>query len=393
MTALKLVGTGWRSRSAWAVLCCTVLVGQSVRASDADGPAPPPLVSRDVLSAEAWVQVDRAVDLALVFLARHQEPNGQFLAPDMGQPAVTGLCILAFLSRGHLPGEGPYGEVLRSAVEFMLSCQQPDGLLSIVPPGPRMQPHTPSHTGVYNHAIGGLVLSELYGMTGLESAPRIRSAVDGALVFTRRLQLTPKRSPAERGGWRYLRPWEGVDSDLSVTSWQLLFLRSAKNAGFEVPSEYIDEAMQFVHRCFDPAQGTFTYSALPIGRSASRAMAGAGILSFSLGGLHDTEYARSAGEWILQHPFDPYLGDGGRKGDTRYFYGAFYCSQAMYQLGGRYWVEFYPRLVATLLAHQSSSGSWGPEPADDERYGIAYATALAVLALTTPHQLLPIYQR
>ena len=51
------------------------------------------------------------------------------------------------------------------------------------------------------------------------------------------MQLWPKDSPADRGGWRYIHDLDDVDSDLSVTGWQLMFLRSARNAGFEVPNE------------------------------------------------------------------------------------------------------------------------------------------------------------
>ena len=65
----------------------------------------------------------------------------------------------------------------------------------------------------------------------------------------------------------------------------------------------------------------------------------------------------------------------------------------MFQLGGQYWAEFYPTLVNTLLTHQSSDGSWSPERGDDACWGNAYTTALCVLALCTPNQLLPITQR
>jgi hypothetical protein len=66
----------------------------------------------------------------------------------------------------------------------------------------------------------------------------------------------------------------------------------------------------------------------------------------------------------------------------------------MYQLGGRYWQEFFPHTVATLLANQLPDGSW---PADshwhDGQFGRAYTTALVVMTLGAPNQLLPIFQR
>src|SRR5207249_8971831 len=121
-------------------------------------------------------------------------------------------------------------------------------------------------------------------------------------------------------------------------------------------------------------------------------MMGAGILSLSLAGKHHTEMARKAGDWVLGHPFSAYGHRIGGRGD-RFFYAAYYCSQGMAQLGGRYWQGFFPPLTRTLLQNQSSSGAWMAEPGEDEMFGQAYSTALAILALTPPFQLLPIYQR
>ncbi len=60
-------------------------------------------------------------------------------------------------------------------------------------------------------------------------------------------------------------------------------------------------------------------------------MAGAGILSLSLAGKHDTKMAHRAAKYILDHPFDRF-NRGSLTSEDRYFYGAYYCSQGMYQL-------------------------------------------------------------
>jgi hypothetical protein len=74
-------------------------------------------------------------------------------------------------------------------------------------------------------------------------------------------------------------------------------------------------------------------------------------------------------------------------------YSAFYCSQAMFQLGGEHWHRFFPPFLKTLSEAQNNDGSWDRESVRDMKYGTVYTTALAVLALATPYQLLPIYQR
>jgi hypothetical protein len=378
------------------LLFLSVLIAFPISICPAETPDDP----MGVLTPQEWEEVEAAVDRALVWIATQQEPGGRFPTLDIGQPAVTSLCVLAYLARGHLPGKGPYGEAINAGIDFTLSCRKEDGLITYVAPPAVMRLHCPAHTAMYNHAISGIMLSEVYGMTDKEQAPRIRAAVEKAIDFTRARQLAPKGSPEDRGGWRYVRPWPQRDSDLSVTGWQMMFLRSAKNAGFYVPSEYVDQGLEFVERCFVREKNIFVYSLSWDGRHPTRGMVGSGALSLSLAGKHETPMARTAAEWILQHGFDQYnrLPIDPRTGTEehsrdRYHYGAFYCTQAMFQLGGDYWKRFFPRLAHTLLANQGSDGSWQAEAGEDNRYGNVYTTALVVLVLTTPYQLLPIFQR
>jgi hypothetical protein len=202
------------------------------------------------------------------------------------------------------------------------------------------------------------------------------------------------------GGWRYLHVHsddeELFDSDLSVTGWNLMFLRSAKNAGFDVPQQPIDEAVAYIRRCYNPEYGAFQLMASKYDRR-SRGMAGAGILALAHAGLHDAPEAELAGKWILDQGFGIYneaLMFTARRGDDRYHYGLFNCCQAMYQLGGKYWEAFFPPTVRVLLENQSPEGSWQQESHEsDNQYGKAYTTALVVLTLGAPNQLLPIFQR
>ena len=51
-------------------------------------------------------------------------------------------------------------------------------------------------------------------------------------------------------------------------------------------------------------------------------------------------------------------------------------------------------MVEVLLGAQSAEGSWPPEPdAKNAVFGNEFTTAMAVLSLTPPYQLLPVYQR
>ena len=163
-------------------------------------PASEPDSLASALTANQWNQVEQSIDRALAWLARQQESDGSIDAPESAQPAATSLTVMAFLSKGHVPGEGPYGRMLDKAIDFVLRCQHSDGLLAYAGGGGRS---TSGKTANYNHAIAGLMLTEVYGMTDRARAARLKPAIVNAVVFTRRDQIKPKDDPDDRGGWRY----------------------------------------------------------------------------------------------------------------------------------------------------------------------------------------------
>ena len=355
-----------------------------------------PLAS--ALTPQAWNQVEHSIERALAWLARQQNADGSFEAPDSAQPAATSFAIMAYLSKGHMPGEGVYGRQLDLAIDYVLRLQQPNGLLAAGSDSSTVSVETQfqvgtvptsSKTANYNHAISGLMLTEVYGMTDRNRAAKLKPAIVKALGFSRRVQTLPKASPQDKGGWRYLN---ARDSDLSVTSWELMFFRSARNAEFTVPKEFVDDAVGYVLRCWEETQGIFYYKKSGNEQRWSRGMVGAGVLSLAMAGQHQTRVAQRAGDWLLSRPFQRFGETVG--GGDRFYYSAYYCSQAMAQLGGRYWKQFFPSLVNVLLQCQQSSGEWPPEPyGSDRMFGNTYTTAMAVLSLTPPLQLLPVYQR
>jgi hypothetical protein len=386
---------GWRTAIATLLLCAFCVT--SARAQDGIQ------LPADVLSADQWQRTDFAVERALAWLIANQQPDGSFPTTELGQPGVTGLCLLAFMSQGHVPGEGRYGAELARAVEYVAGCQKENGLITLVgPEGPEISrdvQHVMGVTTAYNHGIGALVMSEAYGMSDASQSDQYRQVILRALDATLVMQRWPKDRSRDNGGWRYIDHYSDEDSDLSITGWYLMFLRSARNAGFAVPKAPIDEAVAYVRRCYAQEYGVFEYVAGSRDDDRSRAMAGAGILAFAHAGFHNAPEATQSGRFILQHDFTRYNGitPFGRNRDSshdRYHYSLFNCCQGMYQLGGEYWRQFFPPTVEVLLANQQADGSWPTDSHSfDGQFGNAYTTSLVVMTLGAPNQLLPIFQR
>ncbi len=355
----------------------------------------------DLLTPAEWQRIDTSIERALHWLATKQQRDGSFPTLSQGQPGVTSLCVMAFVAHGHLPGEGPYGAQLQKALEFIVGCQKPNGLLALEAPGGRKIsrniPLEVGSTAVYNHALSALLLSEVFSM-GSSDMKNHRETIQKAVQATLQMQAWPKPLEADNGGWRYLTRRENKpDSDLSVTGWQVMFLRSAKNAGFDVPKKSIDDAVAYIQRCFQPQFGTFTMLSNSEDRR-SRGMAGAGILAMAHAGLHNSKEARLSGDWLLREGFSRYnekrFYAGNSYTDDRYHYGVFCACQAMHQLGDEYWQSFFPPVVKVILENQKAEGPWFADSHFmDAKFGNAYTTALMALTLGAPNQLLPIFQR
>ncbi len=151
------------------------------------------------------------------------------MSNDLGLVAVGGL---AFLSAGHLPGIGEYGQAAERALSFVVKNAKPSGLLNIA--GPQRD--------TYNHGLSTFVLGQAYGMTG---DARIGKALDRALKLIARTQ-----GPA--GGWAYQARSE--DGDLSLSVMQAKALRSAVDSGFEIPPSVIEKAIANVRQHYAPQE-------------------------------------------------------------------------------------------------------------------------------------------
>ena len=299
-------------------------------------------------------ELERAVVRGLEYLARTQKPDGSW--PDMyGQVSgVVGLAMLAFLAHGEQPDEGKYGHVIRRAVDYIIKNQQANGLLSNEGGSP-----------MYSHGFATLALGEVYGMI---DDPRVGPALKKAtgLIVS---------SQNAMGGWRYSVGCP--DSDTTVSGAQMMGLRAAANAGIEVPITTIQRGVAFYKKCFCPGGG-FGYMGAD---SPSPARAGIGLLVLSLSGAYRAPEAKATADFLLA--------GGGMAFGGYFMYMCYYCSQAMFQAGGKYWRHWNESMTPAIIAMQTVEGAWP----DQGSGGIVCSTAMALLSLEVNYNLLPIYQR
>src|SRR5437879_8773237 len=75
--------------------------------------------------------LEKNIDRALVFLKNHQEKaDGSWLSNGTPHSGVTALAVMAFLSAGHVPDEGPYGAVVTKGIRYILAQQKADGIFN-----------------------------------------------------------------------------------------------------------------------------------------------------------------------------------------------------------------------------------------------------------------------
>jgi hypothetical protein len=252
-------------------------------------------------------------------------------------------------------------------VKYVLDHQLPNGLIV----------ERQGHGAMYGHGISALMLSEVAGMTDKETATRIRKQLESAIELILKAQMV-KKGPRERGGWRYQHSTN--ESDLSVTGWQLLALRAAKDIGCDVPAQNIELAVGYVKKC---AIGRgFGYQP---GNGPTTSMTAAGVLALQVCDHHDDPEVHAAMAMLQQQPI--------QRADSWYFYGAYYQSIAAFKYGGADWELTKATLFKGLLSSQDPTGSWQASDGSERSQGLVYSTSLAVLALTVEYGYLPIYQR
>ncbi len=255
----------------------------------------------DVLASIDEQAIASSVQRAVRYLVSNQKSDGSIHDRDHST-AMTALSIMAMASVGHQPADPtPEGETMRKALDFVLAEN---------PTGRRAAQDSQGYFGrsdgsrMYGHGIITLMLTEMAGMgANAEQDKRIRESLDRAIALILSAQAV-RKPPAYQGGWRY-EP-DSNDSDLSVTIWELMALRSAKNDAMAVPANAIDQAVEYLRRSYtspldsngvprDPKAG-FSYT--PGQNHPTYTMTAAGLLAMQVCGQYDSPLVAGASDWL-----------------------------------------------------------------------------------------------
>lgn len=207
---------------------------------------------------------DVAVQRGVQFLLTQQQADGSVCDAGLRgrySSALTGLSLLALVAAGHdLSDHSPEAFALRRAVDFLLRADRQD------------------REGYFGRADGSLMYGQ--GIVTLALAEMLQLRLDPEKAGNARIRLqlaanqiiraqgARKFHPEYVGGWRY-QPAD-VESDVSVTVWQLLALRSAEKSGVPVPRAVADGVQDFLEYSFNQNNGHFAYSPFDVWNFGTR---------------------------------------------------------------------------------------------------------------------------
>jgi hypothetical protein len=312
----------------------------------------------------------QAVDLGLEWLAQNQGATGNWESRDLG---LVSLGALAFMSAGHAPHRGRYGDNVRRALDYVINNARPSGLLNI----------ENKRRDMYNHGLTVFVLTQAYG---LADHPKLSATLDRGIRLICDVQCGD-------GGWDYEARRLPKGHDLSLAVMQAKALRGATDIGLEIPPRTTQLAIASVRSHYHPGARTFTYTK---GGRSTPAMAAAGAVCLQEYGAYADVRIQHSMDFVGRHiktKMEIKEGELPLNGYTMY-----YVAQGLYQVGGARWRDYYPLIRDAIVKSQVKSG--GPEVRGSWNGGyvkgvpgLLFGTSVGVFALSIPNRYLPILQQ
>jgi hypothetical protein len=314
--------------------------------------------------------VDDSLKRATNFLLQQQDETGAIWERKphfRNQTTMTSLAVVALHTLAHHPtNKTPEGEACRRALDFVLrpANQDEKGYFG-----------TKDGARMYGQGITTWMLAQMFGHgadTGQNN--RMAAAASRALDLIVQAQAVPKNEKYQ-GGWRYVP--DSSDSDLSISTWQIMALSAAGEARFKVPQRSVDAAAGFVSRCFDsPDPKSLRYGKAGFGYQApgrELSTTAEGLLALLACGRRNLPEITLTAKRLREEKITDH--------DRWLFYTLFFHAQAAHLLGGDELPQALARASAILLPLQAEDGSWEGLGGEERQGGKVYATSLAILTL------------
>lgn len=325
---------------------------------------------------------EKAVALALKWIADHQAPNGGWTFAHseicrgkcdgqgnlaIATNAATAMALLPFLGAGQTHMEGQYKETVHKGLGFLIRRmqvtpgQQPEG--SWHEPGGRM----------YSHGLAAITICEAYAMT---RDPDLLQPAQLSLNY-----LIASQDP-RGGGWRY-EP--GQRGDTSVVGWCVMALKSGRMGNLVVPDATFRGAQRFLNSMSTNQGAYYGYDKPTSKIEGNQALTAVGLLC-------QMYLGRSKDHPGLQEGIDHLATVGPNKNDLYYSY---YATQVLRHYGGPAWDKWNDKLRDQLISTQESqghvAGSWPAQGAHADKGGRLYVTSLATMILEVYYRHMPLY--
>jgi curved DNA-binding protein CbpA len=338
---------------------------------------------------------EEAVALALKWIVDHQLPDGGWnfdhriggggtdrSSPDPGElvearAGATAMALLPLLGNGQTHLTGKYKDVVRRGLEYLMARGTPQrrGAVSFMEPGGT----------IYSHGLAAIVFAEAFAMT---EDPLLAPFAQGSIWFIEQAQ-----DPVG-GGWRYKMNQPG---DTSAVGWQVMAIKRAKLAGFQINKRTDKLIDKFLNAVSIKNGSIYGYDAPPARvNRGRRSVTAIGLLCRMYMGWEKDHPGLKAGVEWLSNDVGP---DVGKDPENVNLYYNYYGTQVMKQYGGEHWKKWNAKMRDYLVLAQdkkgAATGSWmfNRHNHSSERGGRLYCTAMACMTLEVYYRYLPLYRQ
>lgn len=339
----------------------------------------------------------KAVSQGIKWLADSQENVGKWSPQKYGgreeyTVALTGLSLLCFTAEGNTHVKGKYAKTVNRAVKYLISVQEPNGLLNTPLPKNR------SVNYMYNHGIATYALLEDYFIAhnypeseSNELTKTLGESIIKAVSFI-------VQSQSNNGGWGYLSNSQLPNT--SVTVWQVQALRLASM--LDIPG--VDNALRKSYQWLGDVtndNGLVDYKESADYPNSPYALTASGITAYLW--IDSLPVMKSEENNVIKKRLDNLynkqialfsenlpLSKSATDNDFCYWY---WGTMVMISPDNQEWQKWNAQIKEILIKNQAENGTWQFNDKWGMFGGQLYTTTMAILTLQVYYRYPPMRVR